>query len=66
MIKSSKPHYDDEEFDFENRIVSSEYINEDGGETSDSENALRPKTLSEYVGQAGVKEKLKISILFKR
>ncbi len=62
MIKSSKPQYDDEEFDFENRIVSSELINEDSGETGDSENALRPKTLSEYVGQVGVKEKLKISM----
>ncbi len=62
MIKSSRPQYDDEEFDFESRIVSSEFIGEDGAEGQDNENALRPKTLEEYVGQEKVKEKLKISM----
>ncbi len=62
MIKSSKPQYDDEEFDFESRIVSSEFTDEDGAEGNDNENTLRPKTLEEYVGQEKVKEKLKISM----
>ena len=50
MIKSSKPQYNDDDLDFESRIVSSEFIGEDGAEGGDNENALRPKSLSEYVG----------------
>ena len=48
----------DEEFDFENRIVSSTFTEED----SDTDNALRPKTLEEYIGQEKAKENLKIII----
>lgn len=46
------------EFDFENRIVSNEY---DAGEDV-IENSLRPKTLTEYVGQEKAKENLKVYI----
>ncbi len=48
----------DTEFDFENRIVSSEYIQSD----NEIENSLRPKTLDEYIGQEKVKDNLKIYI----
>ena len=47
------------EFDYENRIVSNEY---DATEDAEVENSLRPKTLSEYVGQTKAKENLKIYI----
>ena len=47
------------EFDFENRIVSSEYTPTADSET---ENSLRPKTLDDYVGQVRAKENLKIYI----
>ncbi len=48
----------EQEMDFENRIVSPDYseINDD------SELSLRPKRLSEYIGQDKVKENLKIYI----
>ncbi|MCD7722996.1 MAG: Holliday junction branch migration DNA helicase RuvB [Clostridiales bacterium] len=46
------------EMDFENRIVSNEFSQTDG----DIENSLRPKTLSEYVGQEKVKENLSVYI----
>lgn len=46
------------EFDFENRIVSTEYSAED----SDTDLSLRPRRLSEYIGQEKVKENLKIYI----
>lgn len=46
------------EFDFENRIVSSSYAAEDG----EVDNSLRPKTLDDYVGQSKAKENLKIYI----
>lgn len=51
-----------EEFDmdFENRLVAPEEISEDI--TTGNDNVLRPKTLSEYVGQEQVKENLKIYI----
>ena len=45
-----------EEFDFEGRIVSPEYV----GYEDDAENSLRPKTLDQYVGQDKVKENLSI------
>ncbi len=47
-----------EEFDFENRIMTSSAIRDD----SDAENSLRPKTLDDYIGQDKVKENLKIYI----
>ncbi len=46
----------EKEFDFENRIVSSEFTAND----NDVEFSLRPKTLSEYVGQSKIKENLGI------
>ena len=46
------------EFDFENRIMSTNYHAED----SDVDVSLRPKTLDEYIGQEKVKENLKIYI----
>ena len=47
-----------EDFDFENRIMTTSAIKDDG----DSENSLRPKTLDEYIGQEKAKENLKIYI----
>ncbi len=47
-----------EEMDFENRIVVPEYTSDD----SEVEVSLRPKTLSEYIGQDKVKENLSIYI----
>lgn len=47
------------EFDFENRIISTEY---DSNQDADVETSLRPKTLSEYIGQTKAKENLKIYI----
>ncbi len=49
---------DTNEFDFENRIMSTGYSASD----SDVEFSLRPKTLDEYIGQEKVKENLKIYI----
>lgn len=46
-----------EEFDFENRIMTSSAINDDSDESS-----LRPKTLNDYIGQEKAKENLKIYI----
>ncbi|MBR2848490.1 MAG: Holliday junction branch migration DNA helicase RuvB [Clostridia bacterium] len=48
----------DTEFDFENRIVTTDCISED----SENELSLRPHTLEEYVGQAKSKDILKIYI----
>lgn len=47
-----------EEMDFENRIVSTEFSPSDG----DFENSLRPKQLSDYIGQDKVKENLSVYI----
>lgn len=47
-----------EEFDFENRIMTSTAM----GEDNDSENSLRPKKLDDYIGQEKAKENLKIYI----
>lgn len=47
-----------EEFDFENRIVTTEFTHED----SDSDVNLRPHSLDEYIGQERAKENLKILI----
>lgn len=46
-----------EETDFENRMVSAEYLPEDDGD-----NPLRPRTLAEYIGQDKVKENLSVYI----
>ncbi len=47
------------EFDFENRIVSNEYVPEADAE---SEPSLRPKTLDDYVGQEKAKDNLSVYI----
>ena len=44
------------EFDFENRIVTSEFTQTD----TDVEFSLRPRVLDEYIGQSKTKENLKI------
>ncbi|MEG1621222.1 MAG: Holliday junction branch migration DNA helicase RuvB [Oscillospiraceae bacterium] len=46
------------EMDFENRIITPDYTNEDG----DNDLSLRPKLLSEYIGQDKVKENLSVFI----
>ncbi|MEG3006224.1 MAG: Holliday junction branch migration DNA helicase RuvB [Oscillospiraceae bacterium] len=46
------------EMDFENRIITPDYTSEDG----DNDLSLRPKLLSEYIGQDKVKENLSIFI----
>ena len=45
-----------EDFDFENRIMSTSYTREDSG----TDTSLRPKSLDDYIGQEKVKENLKI------
>lgn len=47
-----------DEMDFENRIVSTEFNQADG----DMENSLRPKQMSDYIGQDKVKENLAVYI----
>ena len=47
------------EFDYENRILSNEYDSLADGEV---ENCLRPKALTEYVGQEKAKSNLKVYI----
>lgn len=49
---------DSYEMDFENRIVSPEYMGEDG----EAELSLRPRTLEEYIGQDKAKENLSVYI----
>lgn len=46
------------EMDYENRIVSTEFTQAD----SDIENSLRPKQLTDYIGQDKVKENLSVYI----
>lgn len=46
-----------QEMDYENRMMSTEYLPEDEGD-----NPLRPRTLSEYVGQEKVKDNLSVFI----
>ncbi|MBR6872337.1 MAG: Holliday junction branch migration DNA helicase RuvB [Ruminococcus sp.] len=48
------------EFDFDDRYVSPSPISSDGGD--DFEVTLRPKTLSEYIGQDKVKENMNVYI----
>lgn len=45
------------EMDYENRMVSTEYLPEDEGD-----NPLRPRALTEYIGQQKVKENLSVFI----
>lgn len=45
------------EMDYEDRVVTNEYLPEDDGD-----NPLRPRTLSEYIGQQKVKENLSVFI----
>lgn len=45
------------EMDYENRMMSAEYLPEDEGD-----NPLRPRTLSEYIGQEKVKSNLSVFI----
>lgn len=45
------------EMDYENRMVSAEYLPEDDGD-----NPLRPRTLAEYIGQEKVKDNLAVFI----
>ncbi len=47
------------EFDFENRIVSSEY---NSSQDYEVENSLRPKNLTDYIGQVKAKSNLEIYI----
>ena len=47
-----------EEFDFENRIMTSSYTPND----NDTEISLRPQILEDYIGQEKIKENLKIYI----
>lgn len=47
-----------DEMDFENRIISPEYTPSDG----EFENSLRPRALSEYIGQDKIKDNLSIYI----
>ncbi len=49
---------DQNDYDFENRVMAPEYSQED----AEVENPLRPKTLSEYIGQDKVKENLSVFI----
>ncbi|MBE6569632.1 MAG: Holliday junction branch migration DNA helicase RuvB [Ruminococcaceae bacterium] len=49
---------DNNDFDLENRILSSSFT----GEDADAEVSLRPHTLDEYIGQEKAKEVLKIYI----
>ena len=46
-----------DEMDFENRMMSTEYLPEDDGD-----NPLRPRAMSEYIGQEKVKENLSVFI----
>ncbi len=50
------------EFDFENRLMTTSASPEDSDGTLDSENSLRPKELSDYIGQEKAKENLKVYI----
>ncbi len=49
---------DSNEFDFENRIMTSSFTAED----SDNDSSLRPHSLEEYIGQEKAKENLQILI----
>ena len=57
-INTKVPTYGNDDFDFESRFTASEYTVED----TETELSLRPKTLSEYVGQEKLKANLEIYI----
>ena len=50
-------NWEEQEMDLEDRLVSTTYIPEDEGD-----NPLRPRELSEYIGQQKVKENLSVYI----
>ncbi len=50
--------FEEDELDFENRIITTSYTHEDNA----TELSLRPKALEDYIGQEKVKENLKIYI----
>ena len=54
----SNTHFSDD-FDFENRIMDTSEIPSD---LADSDNPLRPRTLTEYIGQDKAKENLRVFI----
>ena len=49
-------NYEENDYDFENRMVDPDYVPEDG----EVENPLRPRVLSEYIGQTKAKENLSV------
>lgn len=58
MFQSQYHQMDDDEMDLENRITAPEFTPED----VDTEFSLRPRTLSEYIGQDKAKENLSVYI----
>lgn len=52
------PEYTEEDFDLETRMVAPEYTPDD----AEVENPLRPKRLSDYIGQEKVKENMSVYI----
>ena len=52
------PEYTEEDFDLETRMVAPEYTPGD----EEVENPLRPKRLSDYIGQEKVKENMSVYI----
>ena len=52
-------YIDNDELDFENRIMTSSYTANDG----DTEVTLRPQRLEDYIGQEKAKENLEIYII---
>ncbi len=52
------PEYTEEDFDLETRMVAPEYTPDD----AEVENPLRPKQLSDYIGQEKVKENMSVYI----
>ena len=49
-------NYEENDYDFENRMIDPEYVPED----AEVENPLRPRALSEYVGQEKAKQNLSV------
>ncbi|MBR4296003.1 MAG: Holliday junction branch migration DNA helicase RuvB [Clostridia bacterium] len=50
------------EFDFENRLMTASASPEDSEGGADNENSLRPKAMDDYIGQEKAKENLKVYI----
>ncbi len=57
-MRKAEMNFTDDDFDFENRIVSTGPVPEDG----DADRSLRPLRLDDYIGQEKAKENLKIYI----